>query len=420
MFKKTYKLLKEFYDRAESVSHIDHVEERVYSDGANNVTDTVQTLQEALNFISSASTHKVSLKYDGSPAIVAGTNPKDGKFFVATKSAFAKKPKLNYTDKDIEVNHGNSPGLIPKLKHALEHLPKLNMQGIYQMDYMFDNEMLQVITPTTIDGVPNEQSYVAAKPNTIVYAVPEGSDVAAAIKQAKIGVAIHIKYKVEDNVLKVERYTSSVDEFNQTDDVFLFNIFVDINQFQSPEELKGITSNISETVKKLEALDKKVNWDALQPFYAHLKTYVNAEVRQGKLLNNPTQSASDFISWMDAKLIKEVEKLKSEQGRFRKQQQRESTITTLTQLLPDITNSFTIVQMLSRSKDLLVALYDTIQQNSTIRTFYSDDESLTSLTTAEGEGYAISTTGGGFARIAKLVNRLSFSRQNFQTGSPTT
>ena len=47
-----------------------------------------------------------SVKIDGSPAIVWGTNPENGKFFVGTKSVFNKKvPRINYTVADIERNH---------------------------------------------------------------------------------------------------------------------------------------------------------------------------------------------------------------------------------------------------------------------------------------------------------------------------
>ena len=44
-----------------------------------------------------------SVKIDGSPAIVWGTNPDNGKFFVGTKSVFNKvrTPKINYSVEDI-------------------------------------------------------------------------------------------------------------------------------------------------------------------------------------------------------------------------------------------------------------------------------------------------------------------------------
>ena len=47
-------------------------------------------------------TANISLKIDGCPAIVYGTNPENGKFFVGTKSVFNKKKKMIcYTVEDI-------------------------------------------------------------------------------------------------------------------------------------------------------------------------------------------------------------------------------------------------------------------------------------------------------------------------------
>jgi hypothetical protein len=81
------------------------------------------------------------MKYDGSPSIVFGHHPKTGKFFVASKSAFNKNPKINYTHKDIEKHHGHAPGLVSKLKTALTHLPKVAPKhGVYQGDVMHTRE----------------------------------------------------------------------------------------------------------------------------------------------------------------------------------------------------------------------------------------------------------------------------------------
>lgn len=79
-----------------------------------------------------------------SPSIVFGHHPKTGKFFVASKSAFNKNPKINYTEKDIDRNHGHAPGLSSKLKSALKHFPKVTpKKGIYQGDLMYTHEDLK-------------------------------------------------------------------------------------------------------------------------------------------------------------------------------------------------------------------------------------------------------------------------------------
>ena len=48
----------------------------------------------------------LSVKIDGAPAIVWGTNPATGNFFVGTKSVFNKiKIKINESHQDIDANH---------------------------------------------------------------------------------------------------------------------------------------------------------------------------------------------------------------------------------------------------------------------------------------------------------------------------
>ena len=58
---------------------------------------------------------------DGAPAIVWGTNPETGKFFVGTKSVFNKvKIKINETHEDIDNNH---TGNVATILHCLSRQP---------------------------------------------------------------------------------------------------------------------------------------------------------------------------------------------------------------------------------------------------------------------------------------------------------
>ena len=77
----------------------------------------------------------ISVKIDGSPAIVWGKNPANKKFFVGTKSVFNKvKIKINYTHHDIEVNHGHIPRVASILHLCFEKLPRYD--GIFQGDFI--------------------------------------------------------------------------------------------------------------------------------------------------------------------------------------------------------------------------------------------------------------------------------------------
>ena len=93
-----------------------------------------QSVQQVINFLRDRNS-TVSVKWDGAPAIVFGTNPENGKFFVGTKSVFNKvKVKINYTHADIEKNHSNNPKVAGVLHTCLEALPRV--EGIYQGDFI--------------------------------------------------------------------------------------------------------------------------------------------------------------------------------------------------------------------------------------------------------------------------------------------
>ena len=103
------------------------------------------------------------LNGDGAPSIVFGTHPTTKQFFVASKSAFNKNPKINYTPEDIEANHGHAPGLVDKLKASLEHLPKITPHGVFQGDLLH-----------TAGDAKSEKGMTSITPNTITYSSPDG------------------------------------------------------------------------------------------------------------------------------------------------------------------------------------------------------------------------------------------------------
>jgi hypothetical protein len=89
------------------------------------------------------------VKIDGSPAIVWGTNPQNGKFFVCTKAAFNKqKIRLCYTEDDIFNHFGGQPRVTQILIFCLEFLPRT--QQVLQGDWIGFGKGLDTFTPNTI------------------------------------------------------------------------------------------------------------------------------------------------------------------------------------------------------------------------------------------------------------------------------
>ena len=146
--------------------HLEHLEDEVLNNGINGTRAAINFLQSLRDMLAghSKKSVNVTVKWDGAPAVFAGINPENKKFFVGTKGVFNKNPKVNYTEADIDKNH-SAPGLNSKLKVALKYLPKLGIKDVLQGDMLFTQDDFST---ETIDGNP----YLTFTPNTITYAVP--------------------------------------------------------------------------------------------------------------------------------------------------------------------------------------------------------------------------------------------------------
>src|SRR6185312_15880200 len=133
------------------------------SDGFRHAVEAIKSVNNRLQ--GKPSTAKISTKFDGSPAIVFGYH--DGKFFVGTKSVFNKKPKLMYSDEDIERDYGDKPDLAYALKSCLEQLKKVTptTNGVYQGDLMY-----------TTRNKHEDDTHYHFTPNTLMYSVKKSDE----------------------------------------------------------------------------------------------------------------------------------------------------------------------------------------------------------------------------------------------------
>jgi hypothetical protein len=160
-----------------NTKHISHLEDSILTGDLS-----------VLDFFNSE--YEVSLKIDGSPAIVWGTNPVSGNFFVGTKSVFNKvKLKINETHEDIDANHS---GNVAQILHCcLDSLPRT--ENIYQGDFL---------------GFGGLNVYT---PNTITYQFPE-------VVTQSIIIAPHTKWST-DGELRDAYVSGSAPFFNDTQHV---------------------------------------------------------------------------------------------------------------------------------------------------------------------------------------------------------
>ena len=414
-FKQHHDVILEFFDAIDgAVKHIDHLEENILNKGKQGVIEAISQIESSIAYFVDESDYKISTKFDGAPAIVAGLDT-NGKFFVASKSAFAKNPKINYTDQDIIDNHGTG-GLTDKLKLALRYLPSLNIKGIYQMDYMFDPQMKIQETPQTIDGVVNENRFTTFTPNTIKYAVTENSPYGDEINKAKIGVAIHIEYMVQNGILKVKKYTSAPEEFSPSSTVFVFNVLANKPKNAKSSFSKLLLKDVQKKKNQVLKLADKVDFSSLDDYTALLKTYINSEIRAGRFLEDTSISTEEFVNWISGKFVKDIEKLKSEKGKEKKTTQMKNTLSALKKLRPSIKNAFEITKIIANLKNNLIKIFNEITQNDLLGTYLEDAPG--EWQTTAPEGFALSRVDADGAQITKLVDRGEFSAANFGTGKP--
>jgi hypothetical protein len=172
----------------EKNTHMTHIEELMFLGGVDGTRQAINFLRDLRDMLKGNATSAVDItvKWDGAPAIFAGVDPADGKFFVAKKGLFNKEPKMYKTNADIKADL--SGDLAKKFAIALAEFSKLGIKsGVYQGDMMFTKGDVKV---ETIEG----QKYYTFQPNTIVYAVPVNTPLGKQIAKAKIGVVWHTTY----------------------------------------------------------------------------------------------------------------------------------------------------------------------------------------------------------------------------------
>jgi len=384
--------------------HLEHIEDQVLNRGVAGAREAINFLQSLRNMLAGHADTKMNIttKWDGAPAVFAGTNPENGKFFVGTKGIFAKNAKLNYTDDDIDRNHP-SEGLNAKLKMALRYLPKLGIKGILQGDMMFTKGDLK---KETIDG----ESYITFQPNTIVYAVPTSSKLAQMMMAAQVGIVFHTSYtgqKMED--MKAS-FNIDIGRLATTKDVWFRDAsFTDASGSATftEEETKQITTILSlagrtfQTIPAL-TLNRIASNDTILEY---IKTFNNTKVREGKKITDTRAHTLELIRFVEAKLNKEIASVKREETKRKKAAEKTEIMRFFRSSAMNLKTIFDLQNLLVDAKLMIIRKLETIKS---IGTFIRTDDGFR-ITAPEGFVAVSKTTGGAL----KLVDRLEFSQANF-------
>ena len=234
--------------------HLEHPEDTI-------LTGNLDFLKAVKSYTVAPHGH-ISVKIDGSPAIVWGTHPVTHKFFVGTKSVFNKKLiKVNYTHKDIDNNH---KGLVAIILHScLSNLPKT--EYIYQGDFL---------------GFGGDNTF---QPNTVTYVFPENV-------QQTIIVAPHTQYEIDQCVpspsINALRDTIAIplyDQLESTDKTFFYQPIAIMSVNDSLKERIDFALQIAQLVKFLDKGMAKA-----------LQYELNQHIKQGRKIDSDDYGDSGY------------------------------------------------------------------------------------------------------------------------------
>jgi len=386
--------------------HMEHLEDNLLNAGVDGARESINYLRALRDMLAgdSKAAVNVTVKWDGAPAVFAGKDPSDGKFFVAKKGIFNKNPKVYKTMKDIDDDIAKGD-LNVKMKLALKHLPALNIRGVIQGDFLYAKKDLR---KTNIDG----ESYITFHPNTIVYAIPAKSKLATQILGSEIGVVWHTEYRGKSfesmsasfgkeiaSNLKTNKSVWSVDA-----------IYKDLSgtATMTKAETALVTASLSKAGKLFNTI-KRATFDGITEnpeLLVRTKTFMNVQVRAGAKIENPSKFVTELMDYIYAYYQKEIDKLKTEKGKAGKEAKRKEILSYFSNTdKAQIVALFTLYNQIIDAKLTIIRKLDKAKNVGTF------------LKTADG--YKV-TEQEGFVAIdrmgknaVKLVDRLQFSKANF-------
>lgn len=383
-------------------THLTHVEDRIIIDGSQGGKEAINILKEMGKYLTgNKSGGVVTTKWDGAPAIICGTDPADGEFFVGTKSVFAKtEPKVCKTNEDI--SNWYSGVLSEKLKESLKYLKDAGIKGVLQGDLMFTNDK----KTERING----RNYVTFRPNTITYAAEKGSKLEKEISSAKLGIVFHTKYTGNSLPEMNASFNVNANDFQSSGNVWAeraeFQDVTGVATLSGGEKSKydaavkmaeGSLKQASATLNKIQSGKKTLAIDT--EFLKFFNNYVKA----GKGIPSVQMAYNQFMYHLAgeySKVIKKNKTLKAQAAKAGK-----------------FIDAIEFIETNERGMKMLIAAYMNLQFAKNILVEKMKKVSQLSLFVNMGDHYEVTSPEGFVAIVGgqatKLIDRMEFSKLNF-------
>jgi len=400
------KSYNQYLAEADANLHMTHLEDAVIDGGVKGTRNVINYIRNIRDMLSGNTKAPVSLttKWDGAPAIFAGVDPADGKFFVAKKGVFNKTPKLYKTN--AEIDNDLSGELNSKFKVALKEFAKLGIEGVVQGDFLYTDDDLKT---ENIDGEP----CVTFHPNTIVYAVPKTSSLGKKISGSKIGVVWHTTYSGSTLETMSASFGMAIStKLNNVKSVWHVDATFE-DKSGTATMTKAETDNLTAMLSKAGTLFRGIDATILNELGTNedlnqkINTFINTKVRAGQRIGSVKPFVIGLQRYIQDYYKKEADKRKTPAG---KKTQMDKATAAL-QVFADPKNKtkleaiFTLYDLFVDMKYIIIAKLNTVEG---IRTLLKTKKGF-EVTGQEGfvaiDHYS--------SNALKIVDRMGFSLANF-------
>lgn len=352
-------------------ARIQHVEDFAIWHGSKGIAKSIKTLKDL-----ETSPDNITVKWDGSPAVIFGRN-ENGEFVLTDKSGFgAKGYDGKVTSKEDmasmflrrgkEAPDANRKAFVKKMTNIwdiYEQATPENFRGYVHGD------LLYFTTPSIDDG------HYEFTPNIVTYRVKQKSDIGKQISQSQSGVVLHAKIELDGSKSKVD-----ASELNAGRLLIMPPVTVTQAPKVEADNLDKVTAFARQNASKIDSLleDEFLKSNKLGSFKQALYKYVNNMTKARKLDN----LVSDWGQWLANEKMSEP--------------MRERMANHVNNNADGMKALFTVITNLMTVKNDIIGQLDSAE---------ADVEAYTAGERG-GEGYVI---GQG---DSKLVNRSGFSAAN--------
>jgi len=286
-------------------ARIQHAEDIVFWEGSKGATRAI----EALKNLEQGGHTDVTVKWDGSPAVIFGRNEK-GEFVLTDKSGFSAKgyDGKSTSAKDLEkmiLNRKLSRGIEPEdsyrqfagsMRDIFDEYEKATPRD--HVGY-FKGDLLYYNTPLLVKGK------FTFKPNIVTYTVDAKSVLGMQIARSKSAVVIHNEIDIngDETSLKIDPET-----FFKGNEVL---VVPPVTAQEAPQvddtEIKKLQALTSKNAAAIDSLLDKNTLASMKitDFPNILYTYVNSKVDTGM-----ENLGKDFLEWLSTSKVSQSKKAK--------------------------------------------------------------------------------------------------------------